>query len=195
MKKLDALFVSKVRVKLLRVFLRKPGEIFHVRGLVRETGEQINAVRRELARMEKYGLVRKEPRGNRLYYWFNEEFVFFPELVAMVAKIDGLGKEMIAAKGKLGAVSFVMFSGRFVKSLPKKEDDEVEVLVVGKINLPQVELLVKEEEKKRGREINYSVMDKEEFNFRKKRRDPFILGVLMSSRVMIIGNEESLLSD
>ncbi len=187
--KLKALFVSKVRVKLLKVFLSKPGELYHVRGLVRATGEQINAVRRELGRMEKYGLVKKEPRGNRLYYWFDETNLFYPELVAMIAKTEGLGAEMLKARSQLGTVHFVMFSGRFVRGLSRKDDKEVEVLVVGKIHLPKLEELIRGEEKTLGREINYSVMEKEEFAFRKKRRDPFILGVLMSSRVMIIGDE------
>jgi len=44
----------------------------------------------------------------------------------------------------------------------------------------------------RNREINYTVMSREEFDFRKKRRDPFLLGVLAGSRVMIIGDEEDL---
>ena len=46
------LIVSKVRIKLLQTFLGNPKEIFYVRQLVRAVGEEINAVRRELARME-----------------------------------------------------------------------------------------------------------------------------------------------
>jgi hypothetical protein len=37
-------------------------------------------------------------------------------------------------------------------------------------------------------------MSREEYEFRKKRRDPFLLGILAGSRVMIIGDEESLVS-
>ena len=33
---------------------------------------------------------------------------------------------------------------------------------------------------------------RDEFDFRKKRRDPFLLGILSGSRFMIIGNEEDL---
>ena len=51
MASLQDLFVSKVRVKLLQIFLSEPKEIFYVRQLVRKADEEINAVRRELARM------------------------------------------------------------------------------------------------------------------------------------------------
>ncbi|MBI4040179.1 hypothetical protein HY389_02390, partial [Candidatus Daviesbacteria bacterium] len=41
---------------------------------------------------------------------------------------------------------------------------------------------------------NYSYMDEDEFDFRVKRRDPFILRVLTQPKVMLIGAEEDLLS-
>jgi hypothetical protein len=50
------------------------------------------------------------------------------------------------------------------------------------------------EESKRGREINYTVMTRDELDFRKKRHDPFLQGILSSSRVMIVGDEEDLVS-
>jgi hypothetical protein len=191
---LQALFVSKVRKKLLQIFLADPKEMYHVRGLVRLAEEEINAVRRELARMEKFGLVKKEPRGNRLYYWFNQEFVFFNELLSMVAKTSGLGRAIIKNRTKLGKIKFVMFSGRFIRNLERKEENEVDLLIIGEVVLPELAKLVRNEEAVRGREINYTVMTKDEFSFRKKRRDPFILGVLSGSRAMILGDEENLVN-
>ena len=43
--------------------------------------------------------------------------------------------------------------------------------------------------KKIGREVNYAIFSEEEFNFRKTRRDPFVMDVLYGSRVMVIGSE------
>ena len=190
---LQDFMVSKVRVKLLKVFLYKPGEMYHVRGLVRATDEEINAVRRELARMEKRGMVKKEPRGNRLYYWFRQDYPLYQDLLSMVAKNTGLGRKIIKNKTKLGRVKFVMFSGRFVRRLPPVEGG-VDLLVVGEIVLPELAKLVREEEAKLEREVNYTVMTKDEFEFRKKRRDPFVLSILGGSRVMVIGDEEELVS-
>jgi predicted transcriptional regulator len=60
------LITSKSRVKLLNVFLGSPAEMYHVRELVRRTNDEINAVRRELAFLEKKGILIREPRGNRV---------------------------------------------------------------------------------------------------------------------------------
>ena len=45
---LEDLIISRVRVKMLSLFLSHPGTIFHVRDIVRKVDEEINAVRREL---------------------------------------------------------------------------------------------------------------------------------------------------
>lgn len=181
--------ISKTRVKIVEIFFSNSEEMYYVRELTRAVKEEINAVRRELDRMLGYGLVRSEQRGNRVYYSLNKRYVFFDELQTMVAKTTGLGKTIRHLRRKLGEVEFVMFSGKFIKKI-RPQKGEVDLLVIGDIVLPELEALVKEQEKILGREVNYAVFDAKEFEFRKTRRDPFIMDILMNSRVMIIGSSE-----
>lgn len=189
---LSDIITSKVRVKVLELFLSNLGEMYHVRGVVRELKEEINAVRRELERLEKVGLLRKEPRGNRIYYWVRQDYALFEDLLSMVAKSVGLGANILDSRNKIGRINYVMFSGRFVRGKARRKDDDVDILVVGDVVLPELAALIRAGEGRRGKEINYTVMSREEFEFRKKRRDPFLLGILSGSRVMIIGEEEEL---
>lgn len=186
------IITSKVRIKILELFFSDLKEVYHVRGIVRETSEEINAVRRELAKLEKDGILRKEPRGNRIYYSIRPEYSLFGDLTSMVAKTTGLGKIIIENKNKIGKVSFIMFSGKFVRHKEHKREDDVDILVVGDVVLPELASIIRVEETARGKEINYTAMSRDEFDFRKKRRDPFLLGILSGSRVMIIGDEEDL---
>ena len=189
---LKDIVISKVRVKLLTVFFSDPKELYHVRGLVRKVGEEINAVRRELAHLEAAGLLKKEPRGNRLYYWVNPNYPLYREFSAIIAKESGLGGQIIKNRNRIGRINFCVFSEKFVKKAPRREE-EVDILVVGEIVMAELAALIKEEEKNRGKEINYTVMTDEEFAFRKKRRDPFLLEILSHGKVMVIGSEEELL--
>lgn len=194
MAQLSDFIVSKTRVKLFEIFLGGAGgprQMHHVRELVRLAGEEINAVRRELARLDEVGFLKREARANRVYYSVKLEYPFYPELLELVAKTTGLGGAIRKNKDKLGKLSYVMFSGRFVRWLPRKTDDAIDVLLVGDIVLPELSTLVGEEQKKRGQEVNYTPMTREEFDFRKKRRDPFLLAVLGGSKIMVIGDEES----
>lgn len=194
MASLEDIITSKVRIKVLELFFANPKEMYHVRGVVREIKEEINAVRRELENLEKSGILKKEGRGNRVYYWVRDEYPMYGDLIAMIAKTTGLGRMLIENKAKLGKPSFIMFSGKFARYKTRKKEDEVDILVVGDITLPELASLIRAEESKRAREINYTVMSRDEFDFRKKRRDPFLLGILAGSRVMIIGDEEDLVS-
>lgn len=187
------LITSKSRVKLLNVLLASPSEMYHVRELVRRTGDEINAVRRELSYLEKRGVLIKEPRANRVYYSLDKNYLFYFDLLRLGAKTIGVGNEIIKNKAKIGKIKYAMFSGKFARHL-SKDPDEVDFLIVGTIVLPELALLIREEEKRLGVEINYTVMSEEEFAFRKKKRDPFILSVLSGSRVMLLGDEESMLS-
>ncbi|MBI2032925.1 MAG: winged helix-turn-helix transcriptional regulator [Candidatus Levybacteria bacterium] len=187
------LITSKSRVKLLNVLLSTPNEMFHVRELVRRTNDEINAVRRELSFLEKNGILQKEPRANRVYYSLSKEYPFYFDLLSIGAKTIGLGAEILQNKAKLGKIKYAMFSGKFARRI-EKQPDEVDFLVVGTVVLPELALLIKNEERRLGQEINYTLMSEEEFSFRKKRSDPFIIGILSGSRIMLIGDEESMLS-
>lgn len=190
---MEELFVSRVRVKLLKLFLTTQDPLLHVREIVRRTEEEINAVRRELLRMEKFGMVASEWRANRRLYHFRKEYIFYHQIMGMVAKSTGLSGEIVKNKGKLGKLKFAMVATRFFKRQASGPED-VDLLVVGQIVLPELQSLISDEQAKRDHEINYSFMDEAEFQFRVRRRDPFILRVITQPKIMLIGDEEDLLS-
>lgn len=190
---LNDLIISKVRVKLLQIFLSQPGQLIHVRELVRRSKEEINAVRRELQHMEKANMVAKEQRANRLYYSFRKDYPLYFDLLELIAKTQGLGGAILKNKNKLGRVKYAMLSGKFTRNISGSAE-KLDLLMVGNVVIPEVAALVREEELRRGREIFFTAMTEDEFAFRKKRRDPFILGILEGARVMVVGDEEEMLA-
>ncbi len=184
---------SKSRIKLISVFLTTPFAMYHVRELVRRTGDEINAVRRELAFLEDKGILLREKRANRVYYSLNKNYSFYNDLLHLATKTTGLGADILKNKAKLGKIKYVMFSGKYIKH-EKENPEEVDLLIVGSVVLPEIALLVRNEEAKYGSEINYTVMTEEEFAFRKSRNDPFIEGILAGTRVMLMGDEESMVA-
>lgn len=191
MASLKDFFISKVRVKLLKIFLVDPAKIYYVRELVRLTSEEINAVRRELERMMNCGMIKQEKRGNRLYYGFRKDYLYYFELLQMVAKSTGLGHLIIKNRNRIGKIKYAILSGKFSRHQRHTEND-VDLLIVGEIVMENLSEIISNFEKESERELNYSVMTKEEFDFRKKRRDPFISQILMGSRIMLLGDEQEM---
>jgi predicted nucleotidyltransferase len=109
----------------------------------------------------------------------------------MVNKSAGLGGAILANRAKLGKIKYAILSGSFIRGKPYTQN-EVDLFIVGTIILPELGSLVREEEARRNREINFTPMTEEEFAFRKNRRDPFVMGILSKPRVMLIGDEEEM---
>lgn len=191
----EDIITSKTRIKVLNSYLASPTEMYHVREVVRRVKEEINAVRRELIHLEKKGILKKEPRANRVYYFLNENYPFYDDLLRIYVKSSGLGADIIKNRVKLGKIKYAMLTGAFAKDRKAEGANmQVDILVVGTVVLPELNLLIKTAEEVKKREINYTVMSEEEFDFRKKRRDPFIAQVVSGSRIMLIGDEDSLLA-
>jgi len=190
----EDLITSKTRIKILHLFLGNHTEMFHVREIVRRVEEEINAVRRELMLLEKKGLLSREARANRVYYSLSTNYPYYHDLIKINAKEQGLGRDIVKNRVKLGKIKFAMLSGAFARNTPNN-GETVDLLVVGVVVLPELSLLIKKEEEMKKREINYTIMNEDEFVFRKQRRDPFISSIIHGSRVMLIGDEESLIKE
>src|SRR5476651_960553 len=80
---IEQLFGSKTRVKLLHLFYTNPNRSFYVREITRKIDEQINSVRRELANLLSIGIISSDTNNNRLYYEVNQDYEYYPPLVAI----------------------------------------------------------------------------------------------------------------
>ena len=187
------LITSKTRTKLLSLFLEDPSQMYHVREVVRRVKEEINAVRRELIYLEKKGIFKKEPRANRVYYYLDKNYPYYFDLLRIGAKTNGMGADIIDNRVKLGKIKYAMLSGKFARKI-RENPEEVDLLVVGTVVVPELSAIVSKEEAIRGHEINYTVMSEEEFLFRKRRRDPFLTSIIYGSRVMLLGDEDSMVA-
>ena len=187
---LKELFISEVRVRVLKLFLLEPVNErgLHVREITRRVGTEINAVRRELARLTKLKMLRRDDRGNRVYYRLREDFPLKSELVGLLAKEEGLGSLILKNHRRLGSVKYAILSKEFLLGRVAKPN-EVDVLFVGNVSVEAVKNLLKYEESRLGHEINYTIMGAEEFEFRKLKRDGFIMNLLVRPYVMLIGDE------
>ncbi|MCR4263474.1 MAG: hypothetical protein NUV98_02015 [Candidatus Roizmanbacteria bacterium] len=188
---LEDLIISRVRMKILALFFLNPEKKYHLREIQRQTNEAMNAIRREMQHLQDGGFASAEVRGNRKYYLMRHDNPFYFDLIELINKSQGLGKSLLAKKAKLGKVRFIMLSGKYVRGI-KHSPNDVDLLLVGHVVLPEVLQVLKQEEQRRGAEINYTVMTEDEFKFRKQRKDPFVERILKGSRVMILGDEEEL---
>lgn len=189
---LQHIIPSKARRKILELFFHHPTESFYLRRIVRDLQEEVNAVKRELDILEGEKLLTKEKRLNKVFYSLNKNYQLYDEFLRIFTKTSPLALSIYKILSKLGKMKFIALSTKFAKQLPIKED-EIYLLLVGVVVVPEIAEIISEEEKNFGREINYTVMAEEEFIFRKKNNDPFIWRFLKQPKIMLVGNEDELL--
>jgi len=188
-KTLENLMVSKVRVKVLKYFIMNPDAPLHLRGAVREFKEEINSVRRELARLEESNFITSEQKGNKKYFALNKEHYFYDELVGIIFKTYSLGGEILENKKKLGKIDFAFLTPYFTKGI-HWSTQPVDLVMIGDIDMSVMEEIIHDIQNEMGREIHYMILKPLDFQTRKRRRDQFILDLMSQNNIMLIGRYE-----
>ena len=68
----------------------------------------------------------------------------------------------------------------------------MDLVIVGEVNMKELEEAIKRAEKEDSKPVNYTVLKPFEFDTRRKRKDPFILSSILGSKVMLIGDEDEM---
>lgn len=185
---LSTIIPSKTRRKILELFYHNLGNEYYLRDIVRIIDEEVNGVKRELDILEKGKVLHKEPRLNKVFYSINKHYIFYDEFLKIFTKTLPLCEQVLKLGSKLGKAKYVSVSEKFIRKTQLKSD-EIYILLVGAIVIPEIEDIIKHEQEKFGSEINFSVMTEEEFLFRKKNNDPFLMKFLLQPKVMLVGSE------
>lgn len=189
---LEYIIPSKTRRKILQLFFENVSASYHLRKVGREVDEEINAVKRELDILTDGKVLKREKRLNKVIYSINDKYIFFDEFLRIFAKESVFVQSIFNNLPRLGKIKFLVLSVKFAKR-EEIASTEIYLLMVGVVVIPEIVAIVSEEEKRRGIEINYTVMTEDEFAFRKKNSDPFIWHFLKQPKIVIIGSEEELI--
>ena len=193
--RLEQLFGSKTRARLLGLFVQNPDRSFYVRELTRKIDAQLNSVRRELKNLVELGLVLEkegtgEPQSKVLaerkkYYVVNSTFLLYGDLRSLYKKVQILLKQNLVQEiqGK-GEIDFLVFTGRFTDATEIPTD----ILIIGSIDQKALQKVVSEFESELGYEINYTLMPREEFLYRRQITDRFLFSILEGEKVVMVDN-------
>jgi predicted transcriptional regulator len=169
---LKQLFTSNTRVKLLSLFLLNPENEYFIRELTRKLDEQINSVRRELDNLKKLGLLKTKVKNRKKYYIVNKKFVVFNELRNIVVKALSEKESIVKRLTEFGEMDLIVLSGIFID-----KETPIDLLIVGKIDRKRMEdFFTNEIETKRP--VRFSIMSKEEYQYRSKCNDKFIKDIM-----------------
>jgi len=182
---LHRLFTSGTRVKLLTLFLLDPERERYPREMERETGENINAVRRELRNLEELGLLSSTSRGKQRFYAVNRSFPLFPELSGLVLKTEGLTSVIRKRLEELGGISYAFLYGPSAREGGAWTGD-LNLFLVGSVDTERFMDTIRSMEQRLGREVRTLLLTTEEFRHRLGNREPVLRNLMEGPKAVII---------
>ncbi len=157
---LDALITSKTRLKLLlRLFLNSSNSAY-LKELAKEFGESSNAVRLELNRFEKAGLLESQLSGNKKLFRANIKHPLYIDIRNIISKTIGIDQIVDEVIAKLGEVKQAYITGDFAIG---KDSKTIDILLVGsEINKDYLLQLIDKTESMINRRIRYLILNQSE---------------------------------
>ncbi len=170
---IETLISSKTRIKLLLKFFLNSKTTAYLRSLESEFGESSNAIRVELNRLEKAGMLTSRQDGNKKRFQANTQHPLFREIHNILRKQIGLDHILEKVILRLGKVEKVYLTGHFARGI---DSQVIELLFIGPdIDRNYLARLIVKVESAINRKINYLIFENETLNWAEIETEPFLL--------------------
>jgi len=158
---------------------------FYVREMASTLGVDPTNLSRELARLEKEGLLESSVEGRQRYYRINPEYPYLKPLFTMLAGSVGLVPTLQNALKGIKQVEAAYIYGSFAKNETDASSD-IDLLIIGQPEPRALATEVRKAEKVLHREVNYTVLKPQELRSRLKTHDAFVTDIWSGKRITLI---------
>jgi len=184
---LERFITSKTKRKLIKLFVMHPEKSFYVREIEKLIQEPVAAVRRELGYLEEAGFLKSRNEGNLKYFQVIRDFPIYHELKKIIYSTIGFGDYLKEKLHNFNSIDLAFIYGSVAKNEETLKSD-IDLLVVGDADYRNFHQTISEIEKETGREINYSLMSRQEFEDRLKKNDTFLTRVVKEKKILLKGS-------
>lgn len=188
------LFSSEALVKIMRLFLLNPEEVFEAFDISERSNVSAKKTRYEINLLKKIGFIakgvreseivirtkkKKRARKKKIQGWqLNPLFPFLRPLKNLLLNAAPIPREQFLRQiKKTGNIKLVVLTGFFMDA----EDGDkarVDMLIVGdSIKKTKLERVMRSAEAKVGKELNYATLNTKEFLYRVGMYDKFIRNI------------------
>jgi hypothetical protein len=132
----------------------------YLRNLESELGDNTNAIRLELNKLEAAGLLKSFIQGNKKIFQSNTEHPLFGDINSILMKITGLDQLISRVLNNVGELNRVYLTGDLAQGT---ESEMIDLILVGDINREYFSDLVVKAEKYINKKIRFVVFQPQEF--------------------------------
>jgi len=180
---------SDLRRKLLAYFYSNRSARVYVRQLASSLGVDSTNLSRELARLEREGLLQSEIEGRQRYYRVNTQYPYLKAVFSLLQGTVGVVPTLKSALHHVQGIDGAYLYGSFAKNEEDASSD-IDLLIIGRPDANDLAKEVSKLEKNLNREVSYTVLKPQELKRKLAAHDPFLTDVWQGKRIELIGNEQ-----
>lgn len=200
MNELEKLFGSHEKVKIIRMFLANPDQMYQVEDIVKHTKLRSDKIRKELNNLLAANLILKSkermaklPTSSKvkklaikeyICYKLNINFRFVNSLSELMFDFKNANTDVLYDRfKKIGRTKLFIVSGVFLG----EEKSRADIMYVGEgVKKSAADKVISDLRAELGRELDIVIFDLEEFNYRYKMFDRFVRDLLANRHVKIV---------
>ena len=188
-KELEALFNSKVRPKILKTFFQNEKALFSLKEIAKRCQIPKKITKKELERLRKIKLFQVKIQKRKRFYSLNPKFLFLSEIRAMIFRMFPLYlADLKSFFRKDKKIKLLVASGIFLQE--KKSPADL-LFVEDKIKKSRISRKIKKLESEIGKDIKWTLLSGEEFEYRLKMNDRFLRDIFDHAHKKIIDKLKS----
>jgi predicted nucleotidyltransferase len=188
---LDSLFPG-VRQGVLAATLTRPEKWWYLSELAEHLHTRPSSLQRELSSLEQSGILQQRKDGRRTYFKAEMRSPIFRELRSIFDKTVGLIPTLRAALRPFAEKIACAFVYGSIARREEHAASDVDLMVVGNVDLGDLSPVLRRAEKRLGREVNVTNYSVDEFRKKLADEDHFLTSVLKASLPFVNGEQRDL---
>jgi predicted nucleotidyltransferase len=187
---LSTVIFGKARRSILSLLYTHTDEQFHLRRIVRETGNGLGPVQREVKQLLNAGIIVRQNRDRFTYYQANPDCPIFHELKGIVLKTVGLADIIRSRLEPLkDKIELAFVYGPFAAGTESRRTP-VDLLVMGDVKLSDIEAAMAPVYTKLNRRIKITLYTERQFRERFMNNNPLVISIMEGPKIFAIGSED-----
>ena len=179
-----------VRRQVLAATLSQPERWWYLSELATHLGVGPSSLQRELKALVDGGILELRRDGRRVYFKAETRSPLFGDLRGLIEKTAGVLPTLRAALAPFGDRINVAFVYGSMARRQERAESDVDLLVIGDVGLAALAPVLKDVERRIGREVNATCYSRAEF--RRKAADHFLAAVLAGPTEFVKGSRSDL---
>ncbi|MDP3057168.1 MAG: hypothetical protein Q8N37_01430 [bacterium] len=184
MSNLEIFFGSKFFIRILKLFIQNPENIFTQAEIGEKVKGRVKTISIFLRRLSRVKfIISKNTKGAKKYQ-LNPKFSYLLEVKRLILKETPMANSSVSGViKKISEIRFAAVGGVLLGN----QKGSVDLLAVSdKLNKTRFKKIVENLEAEIGQEVNFTLMDSKEFLYRFDLYDKFIMAMLEEPNMVIV---------